>query len=169
MNDTSPDPEPTDEVMLAWLRTRPMQITFLAILLSAFLAVGCSLPATQGRQPSKPNQQMISLEQLQEMFASMRRDAPFDVNGKLLWGYFFTDGDPEKLKPIRARLSASGYRIVRLEPTDDGSTHILHVERIERHTPESLHARNQEFYRLASEFGIESYDGMDVGPVEQPE
>jgi len=30
----------------------------------------------------------------------------------------------------------------------------------------SLHERNQEFYALADRFGIESYDGMDVGAVE---
>jgi len=28
-----------------------------------------------------------------------------------------------------------------------------------------LHARNAEFYQLAEKFELESYDGMDVGPV----
>jgi len=111
---------------------------------------------------------VITLEKLQEMFTNMRREAPWDVEGDLLWGYFFTDPDPKKLQPVAERLSAAGYRIVKLYPTDDGSTHFLHVERVETHSPESLHARNAEFYALASEFGIESYDGMDVGPVEPP-
>ena len=108
---------------------------------------------------------MITLETLEEMFANMRRDAPWDVDGDLLWGYFFTDPDPKKLEPVAGQLSKTGYRIVKLCPTDDGSTHFLHVERVETHSPRSLHARNLEFYALASEFGIESYDGMDVGPA----
>lgn len=108
---------------------------------------------------------MITLEKLEEMFANMRRDTPWNVDGDLLWGYFFTDPDPKNLQPVAERLSTAGYRIVKLYPTDDGSTHFLHVERVETHSPKSLHARNAEFYALASEFGIESYDGMDVGPV----
>jgi len=62
-------------------------------------------------------------------------------------------------------LTASGYRLVRIYPTDDRSTCVLHVERIEKHTPQTLHARNGEFEKLAAELGLESYDGMDVGPV----
>jgi hypothetical protein len=29
----------------------------------------------------------------------------------------------------------------------------------------SLHERNQQLHALAERFGIESYDGMDVGPA----
>ena len=56
-----------------------------------------------------------------------------------------------------------------LEPTpedDNQGLLFLHVEREERHTVESLYARNQDLYRFAAEFGLESYDGMDVGPIE---
>jgi hypothetical protein len=60
-----------------------------------------------------------------------------------------------------------GYREVALYRTDDRSTYFLHVERVERHTPVSLHARNQELDALAKRHGIDAYDGMDVGPVEE--
>jgi hypothetical protein len=83
----------------------------------------------------------------------------------MLWGYFFTDPDPKKLEPIAKQLSHSGYRVVSIYPTDDESTHFLHVERVEHHTPRTLDARNQEFYALAVKFGITTYDGMDVGPT----
>ena len=43
----------------------------------------------------------------------------------------------------------------------------LHVEKIETHTPMSLDGRNDELYKLAHEFGIDTYDGMDIGPVEK--
>ena len=41
----------------------------------------------------------------------------------------------------------------------------LHVEKEEIHTPLTLHHRNTLFYALAERFEIESYDGMDVGPL----
>jgi hypothetical protein len=108
---------------------------------------------------------MITLEMLQEMFANMRRDGDMNLDGDLLWGYFFTDLDPKKLEPVAARLDSLGFTVVDLYLSGDSKTYFLHVERVETHSPDSLHTRNQEFYRIAEEFGIESYDGMDVGPV----
>jgi hypothetical protein len=60
-----------------------------------------------------------------------------------------------------------GYRLVNIYETDDGRTSFLHVERIEQHTVRSLDLRNQTFYALAEQFELESFDGMDVGAVEQ--
>src|SRR5215831_13173577 len=100
---------------------------------------------------------MISLDQLEDMFARMKAEAPFEVDGELLWGYFFTDPDKSKLRPVADALVAEGYREVGLYRTDDGSTYFLHVEKAEKHTPETLHERNQHFYAVADRFGIESY------------
>jgi hypothetical protein len=82
-----------------------------------------------------------------------------------LWGYFFADKTPEKLEPVKKELIKNGYHFVDPYPTDDRSTFFLHVEKIEHHTPQSLHQRNLTFYKLADKYQIESYDGMDVGPV----
>lgn len=38
------------------------------------------------------------------------------------------------------------------------------TEREEHHTVDTLDRRNAELYLLADELGLESYDGMDVGP-----
>lgn len=107
----------------------------------------------------------ITLEQLEEMFRKMSVESGWDTDAELLWGYFFTDPNIEKLRPAAEHLAGLGYGIVDIYPTDDGSTCFLHVEKVERHTPESLHSRNTEFYNLAGQFDLESYDGMDVGPV----
>jgi hypothetical protein len=107
----------------------------------------------------------ITLEALEEMFQSIQRKGDWNTDAALLWGYFFTDPDPAKLRPVADDLALRGYRVVDIYPTANGSTTFLHVERIERHTPTSLHERNAEFYALAERFGIESYDGMDVGPI----
>jgi hypothetical protein len=96
----------------------------------------------------------------------MREDAPFDVEGPLLWGYFFVDADKARLKPLAEELARQGFREAGLFRSDDRGTYFLQVERVERHTPESLHQLNQQLYALAERFGIASYDGMDAGPVE---
>ena len=66
-------------------------------------------------------------------------------------------------------LRQSGYRFVDIfEAALDGGQSVLflHVEKREMHTVASLYERNDELYRLAEQLGLESYDGMDVGPAE---
>ena len=108
---------------------------------------------------------MITLQQLNEMFANMRATTNWDLDGDMRWGYFFTDPNPKKLEPVAKHLSDAGYRVVSIYETDDKRTHFLHVERVEHHTPTTLDARNQEFEALAARFGIATYDGMDAGPA----
>lgn len=103
------------------------------------------------------------------MFDHARAKAKWSIDDVCLWGYFFTDHDRERLSAAAPALERMGYRVVGfLEPTpqdDDQGLLFLHVEREERHTVESLDARNLELYRFAAEFGIETYDGMDAGPI----
>ena len=109
----------------------------------------------------------IKRDQLVQMFDSMRAEAPWNVDGPLLWGYFFYSRDRAKLRSAADDLAREGYRIVSLEPVESGSSRPwrLHVERIETHTVDSLLARNEQFYRLAERYRLDSYDGMDVGPA----
>ncbi|HEX5831483.1 MAG TPA: ribonuclease E inhibitor RraB [Gemmatimonadaceae bacterium] len=109
-----------------------------------------------------------SLPQIEQIFAHMRDEAGWDVAGPLLWGFFFTAADPAKLSAAAERLTATGYRKVDLyamEPDDESepSRYFLHVERVERLTPATLHERNRRLNAFAAELGLESYDGWDVG------
>ncbi|MFX8929938.1 ribonuclease E inhibitor RraB, partial [Acinetobacter baumannii] len=52
------------------------------------------------------------------------------------------------------------------ETPDGAESWWLHVERDERHSVDSLDARNRALHRFAETHGLEAYDGMDVGPVE---
>jgi hypothetical protein len=108
---------------------------------------------------------MIELEKLENMFSEMRVKTKWNVDGPMLWGYFFTDRSAEKLERAATILVAQGYRLVGIREDDDGSTQWLHVERVEIHSPQSLFARNEGLYKLAAELGLDSYDGMDVGPA----
>ncbi len=106
---------------------------------------------------------------LEEMFASIRSNTEWPIDGDMLWGYFFTDKDQAKLERAGQELEARGYRYVGILRPDgddeDQETLYLHVERVETHTVETLHRRNMELYDLAEELGLDTYDGMDVGPV----
>lgn len=107
----------------------------------------------------------IGLADLERMFANLRVRTDWNVDGPLLWGYFFFDASTDKLERAAANLEAAGYRQVGIEQPAGSLLYRLHVTRVEAHTPASLHARNQELYAFAEKFKLESYDGMDVGPV----
>ena len=104
------------------------------------------------------------MSQLEDMFSQMRKQSGMNVDGPLLWGYFFMDAEAGRLERLAGHLASQGYRVVSVHPTDDGVTNVLHVERVEAHTPQSLDERNASFHALAERFGVETYDGMDVGP-----
>lgn len=112
---------------------------------------------------------MIEYADLVKMFDNIRHDTAWNIDGPMLWGYFFTDQSPDKLRELSAHLQSTGYRFVDLfiPELDDGEDeyYFLHVERVESHTVESLHERNQELESLAQQMGVRSYDGMDVGPA----
>ncbi|HEX8403017.1 MAG TPA: ribonuclease E inhibitor RraB [Duganella sp.] len=112
---------------------------------------------------------MITKEEMVELFADMKQNAPWDTTKPLLWGYFFADPNKTKLEAVQPLLKAKGYHVIGIyESKEDGGTPMLwwlHIEKTEKHTVDTLHARNQEFYKFAEEHQLESYDGMDVGPA----
>jgi hypothetical protein len=107
----------------------------------------------------------IQLTQLEEMFASMRAKTKWNVDGPLLWGYFFLDPSEGKLQAAAKELDAIGYHVVGVQQVGARQFFRLHVERVETHTPSSLNARNSEFYAFVEKRSLASYDGMDVGPA----
>jgi hypothetical protein len=110
-------------------------------------------------------QNKITLQKLEAMFSDMRLKTKWNIDGPLLWGYFFVNSNEDKLKQAATELVASEYKLVRLEAIKGKHLFLLHVERVETHTPSSLNARNNEFYKLAEKYSLDSYDGMDVGPA----
>lgn len=111
----------------------------------------------------------ITLEQLQQLFKGLRDETDWNVDGELLWGYFFTSPSIEKLEAAAEALEATGVSVVGIyqseEEEDEAQEgYILRIEKLEIHTPESLYARNQQYEAFALEYELESYDGMDVNP-----
>jgi hypothetical protein len=112
---------------------------------------------------------MISKEEMVALFDDMKQNAPWDISKPLLWGYFVADADQAKLEAVVPTLQAQGYQLVGIYDSkpEGGSPALwwLHIEKVEKHTVDTLHARNQQFYQFAEQHQLESYDGMDVGPA----
>lgn len=138
-------------------------ITFLLLQINSTQAQGGNMNGVPGKS--------ITIEKLQEMFDNIKKDTKWNITGDMLWGYFFTHNEPQLLEDVADQLENKGYRKVSIylsekDEQDDPDQFWLHIEKIETHTPESLDARNDEFYIFAHKHNIDSYDGMDVGPVE---
>ena len=120
----------------------------------------------------------ISIEVLEAFFEETREftsqhEANFDIDQKCRWSYFFGDSSEKKLTALGSHLESEGYEpigFIEAEENDDNPDLVfLRIDMEELHTVESLHQRNQEFYALVKEFDIAAYEGMDVGPTDQPE
>lgn len=113
---------------------------------------------------------MIERKALVEMFESISDRGEWDMAEPMLWGYFFTSRDPAALRAAVPKLQSDHYEFVNLYQSEkdtpsDNDLWWLHVQRVEVHTVDSLFARNERLSEFASRHGIDSYDGMDVGPV----
>ncbi len=117
-----------------------------------------------------PRKKHIYIEQLEEMYANIQSNTDWNTSCDMLWGHFFTHSEPEKLEKAKGVLVSKGYRFVDIYVSDkdepnDPDMFWLHVEKVETHSPKSLDETNNEFFIFAHEFGLGSYDGMDIGPV----
>jgi Regulator of ribonuclease activity B len=130
--------------------------------LFAFLGIGALFSAGV---VSAQTSRRIPLSQLEAMFSDMRAKTNWNIDGPLLWGYFFFDPSESKLQQISQELVGAGYKLVGLSQVEGRPLYRLHLEKVELHTPNTLNSRNIEFYALAEKYGIRSYDGMDVGPA----
>lgn len=119
----------------------------------------------------------ITRKTLQIFFTDLRKlhaegEVRLNINGKCRWSYFFVDTDRNKLSELAAHLEQNGYEffgfIIPGPQDNDQETICLRVDRIEKHTVDSLDERAREMYALAERFGIRDFDGMDVGAVKGP-
>jgi len=108
---------------------------------------------------------MIPLEQIEEMFARMKANG-VNTDTKMLYGYFFTNQEPESLEDVAKELKALNFEFVDIYQDED-SLYWLHLERIETHSAKSLFDLNKQLYKIADKHKITSYDGFDVGNADK--
>ena len=111
------------------------------------------------------------LESINEIFDKARTEDNWNTEGEMLYSFYFVDTDVDKLEKLGLKLEADGYDFIDIfelgdEETDESTgEYLLHIDKTEIHTPESLAARNVEFQTLANEHEIASYDGWEFGEV----
>jgi hypothetical protein len=131
-----------------------------AALLALPLALAAFAPPAGAQVAPK-----ISAQQLEKMFANMRTQTHWNIDGPMLWGYYFLDGDRVKLDVLSNALVGQGYRLVAFQKVNGREVWRLHVEKVEVQSPQTLYRRDVELEALARKYAIASYDGMDVGPA----
>ena len=137
-------------------------LRYVATVFTILLTIFQTMPA-QAQSP-------VPQEQLEQMFANITKDTKWKMSGDMLWGYFFTNPTRAPLETAARELAQMGYRVVDIYMSDkekptDPDLLWLHVERIETHSVATLHKRNIELTEFAKKWLLDSYDGMDVGPV----
>jgi regulator of ribonuclease activity B len=144
--------------------------TTIAALLTAASFLLAGNPSTQtGEKHTKQSKSPIPREQIQQILDTVRQQTKWNIDGNMLWGYFFVDHGADQLKLLQRDLEKQGYRFVDLhEVQKDGRNtgdFLLDVEKVETHSVDSLDTRNGELDALAAKYGVREYDGMDVGPA----
>jgi regulator of RNase E activity RraB len=110
------------------------------------------------------------LEGIREIFETARTEDGWNMDEEMLYSYFFVHTDVDKLDELGNELEKQGYDYIDVFELGDEATeeptgeYLLHIDRVERHTPESLAQRNVEFQNLADERGV-SYDGWEFGEI----
>lgn len=111
------------------------------------------------------------LEGINKIFDDARREDNWNLAGEMLYSYYFVDTSIDKLEKLGLKLEADDYDFLDIFELGDEETnestgeYLLHIDKVEIHTPESLAQRNVEFQKLATEYEIETYDGWEFGEV----
>ena len=99
------------------------------------------------------------------MFLDMERNG-WDTNSPMKWGFFFCDGEKDKLYAVFTELEDNGYLLKDIyQVEDDNKYWTLNATKIDTLTPEKLHKRNLAFNDLAGYCEVAYYDGWDVEPI----
>lgn len=111
------------------------------------------------------------LEGIREIFAEAKREDNWNTDEPMLYSFYFVDKNIEKLEKLGLKLEADGYDFIDIFQLGDEETekptgeYLLHIDKIETHTPESVAQRNVEFQKLADELEIHTYDGWEFGEI----
>ncbi len=109
------------------------------------------------------------IELIKEIFEEAEREEGWNLDDEMLFSYYFIDKSVEKLEKLGLHLEKQGYDFINVfelgeeETNEPTGEYLLHIDKTEKHTPESLAERNAEFQKLADEYGIETYDGWEFG------
>jgi len=111
------------------------------------------------------------IEGIKKIFDEAEREDNWKVGEPMLYSFYFVDTDPDKLEKLGEHLDKQDYDFIGIFELGDEETeestgeYLLHIDKVETYTPESLAQLNIDFSKLAEEFEIETYDGWEFGEV----
>jgi hypothetical protein len=122
----------------------------------------------QEAEASEISGKKINISHINMMFDNIKKNTNWDTSADLRWTYYFSHNEPSQLEKAKTILVNKGYNFVDLNLSDDEDvapigSYYLQIDKIEMHSPTSLDKRNDEFYILANELDLDSYEGMDAG------
>jgi tetratricopeptide (TPR) repeat protein len=107
------------------------------------------------------NAELVFEDNIDEIFTKMELQG-IKTNSEMLYGYFFYGKNKKQLEKLGKALQKEDYQIVRLDEVTEDKTNILHIEKIEIQSRETLRNKKKKFKILAEKYNVE-YDGWDVG------
>ena len=111
------------------------------------------------------------IEGIEEIFGEARKEDKWNTDEEMLYSYYFADENIDKLEKLGLELEKQGYDFIGIYELGDEETEkptgefLLHIDKVETHTPQSLAERNVEFQKLADEHEVKAYDGWEFGEV----
>lgn len=111
------------------------------------------------------------IEGIKEIFAEAKTQDNWNLDEDMLYSYYWVDESVDKLEKLGLFLEKEGYDFIDIfelgdeETSESTGEYLLHIDKVEKHTPESLAQRNVEFQKLAGEYELASYDGWEFGEV----
>ena len=109
------------------------------------------------------------LKEIKEIFADAAREEGWEVEGEMLYSYYFVDTSIEKLEKLGLQLEKEDYDFINIFELGDDETgeptgeYLLHLDKTEKNTPETLIDKIEQFEKLAVEYEIDSFDGWEFG------
>lgn len=108
------------------------------------------------------------IKEVTEIFADAKSEEGWNVEGEMLYSFYFVDESIEKLEKLAEHFEKESYDSINIYELGDEETQkptgefMLHLDKTEAHTPETLVTRNEEFFKIADEYEVE-YDGWEFG------
>jgi len=104
-----------------------------------------------------------TLLKIDDFFKHIENTNELDLTKDLSWGYYFSNSNKaglEKMKNIL--LFEEDYSFAEIVKMQDDNKFYLHMEKIEKHTKDSLLERSRLLNNIAKKYNVDSYDGFDA-------
>jgi hypothetical protein len=111
------------------------------------------------------------LEDIRKIFDLAITEDGWDMEGEMLYSFFFVGKDPEKLETLGDMLAEGGFDFVDIFELGDEDTEeptgefLLHIDQVGVYTPETLAKQVEAFEELSEKEQLGAFDGWECGYI----